>query len=341
VFDTTGRGKAKLLPPVPILPVSSVQGTLSTGDDELLFRNQSFLEPPAWFRFDPKRAQVTRTDLYQTSIASFADAEVLRESCKSKDGTLIPLSILRKKGTPLDGSNPTLLSGYGGYGISMSPRFRPIWRLWLDHGGVFALANLRGGGEFGEDWHLSGNLTKKQNVFDDFTACAEHLIQSKTTNPAKLAIMGGSNGGLLMGAALTQHPELFRAVVSYVGLYDMLRVELSPNGAFNVTEFGSVKDRAQFDALYRYSPYHALKAGIAYPPVLFVTGANDPRVDPYHSRKMTARLQAIAEARRPILLRASSDTGHGGATPLSSEIAENVDVYSFLFAQLGMNEHDG
>jgi len=207
--------------------------------------------------------------------ANFDDIEVVREFAVSKDGTKIPISILRKKGIQLDGRNPTLLTGYGGYGINLAPAFSSTRRIWFDAGGVYAVANLRGGGEFGEEWHLAGNLTYKQNVFDDFIACAEHLIKRKYTSPDKLAVMGSSNGGLLMGAFLTQRPDLARAVVSRVGIYDMLRVELDPNGAFNTTEFGSVKDSDQFKALHAYSPYHHVKDGTAYPAVLFPCGEND------------------------------------------------------------------
>jgi len=199
------------------------------------------------------------------------------------------------------------------------------------------LANLRGGGEYGEKWHKAGMLTKKQNVFDDFVACAKYLIEKRYTNPEKLAIEGGSNGGLLMGAVLTQHPELFRAVVSYVGIYDMLRSELFPNGSFNVPEFGTVKDAEQFKALYAYSPYHNVKDGEAYPAVLFLTGDNDGRVDPANSRKMTAILQSATSSNFPILLRTSSSSGHGIGTSLNEEIAEEADVYAFLFNQLHMS----
>jgi len=198
-------------------------------------------------------------------------------------------------------------------------------------------ANLRGGAEYGDEWHLTGNLTRKQNVFDDFLACAQYLIDQKYTSPAHLAILGGSNGGLLMGAAFTQRPDLFRAVVSYVGIYDMLRVELDPNGAFNITEFGTVKDADQFKALYAYSPYHHVKDGTAYPAILMPTGENDHRVNPMQSRKMIARLQAANSSGHPILLRTSSSAGHGliGAS-LDEAVEQNTDVYSFLFDQLGI-----
>ena len=339
------NGKATALEEVPLPPVSSLRQIVALdGNDGVLMRTQSYTEAPAWYTVDAKfgdksvkfiQAPVRKTELFQTSKADFGDTEVVREMCTSKDGTKVPLNILRKKGTTLNGNNPTLLYGYGGYAVSITPRFQPKYRPWLEAGGVFAIANLRGGGEFGDSWHEAGKLTKKQNVFDDFEACAHHLVDTKYTSPSKLAIMGGSNGGLLMGAAMTQHPELFRAVVSHVGIYDMLRVETTPNGAFNVTEFGTVKDKAQFDALLAYSPYHHVKDGAAYPAVLFMTGANDPRVDPYHSRKMTARLQTASPSSL-VLLRTSGDTGHGMGTPLKAQIEEEVDQYAFLFAQLGM-----
>ena len=207
--------------------------------------------------------------------------------------------------------------------------------LWLQLGGVFVEANLRGGGEFGEQWHQQGMLTKKQNVFDDFQACAKRVAELKIASADKLLIEGGSNGGLLMGAELTQHPDLARAVVSEVGYYDMLRFETAPNGVFNTTEYGSVKDEAQFKALAAYSPYQHVKDGVQYPAVLMLTGANDPRVDPFHSRKFTARLQASG-TKRPILLRTSADSGHGFGTPLQEQIAQQVDVYSFVCDQLGV-----
>jgi len=320
---------------IDILPVSSVGGMVRVRD-QLLFENESFVDPSAWYRYDPATGQVKKTGLVETSPASFGDVEVIRQTAISKDGTHVPMTILRRRGTKLDGSNPTLLTGYGGYAISMSPGFSARRRLWLDHGGVWVVANLRGGAEFGESWHDQGRLTKKQNVFDDFIACTETLIKLKYTSPEKLAIEGGSNGGLLMGAALTQRPDLFRAVVSHVGIYDMLRVELSPNGAFNVTEFGTTKEKDQFQALYAYSPYHHVKDGTDYPSVLFLTGDNDGRVDPMNSRKMTARLQAATHSDHPILLRTSSSSGHGIGTALNERIEQDADVFSFLFDQLGM-----
>ncbi len=198
------------------------------------------------------------------------------------------------------------------------------------------VANLRGGGEFGEEWHSQGALTNKQNVFDDFIASAQYLISQRYTAPEHLAILGGSNGGLLMGAVVTQHPELFRAVVSQVGIYDMLRVELDPNGAFNTTEFGTVKDPAQFKALMAYSPYHHVTDGAAYPAIFMATGETDGRVNPMHSRKMIARLQAATGSGKPVLLSINSHAGHGIGSALSIRVNQQADTYGFLFDQLGM-----
>ncbi|MDP9291856.1 MAG: prolyl oligopeptidase family serine peptidase, partial [Verrucomicrobiota bacterium] len=326
------NGKGEMIIPVP--KISNVQEMLALEDNSLIFLDVSYTEPSAWFRCVNGKIEPVKTALVSTSPVSFADIEVTRELATSKDGTQIPLNIISRKGTTLNGNNPTLLYGYGGYSISMSPNFDFTRRLWFDRGGVYVVANIRGGGEFGEDWHKAGNLTKKQNVFDDFAAAAEDLIKRKYTRPDKLALMGGSNGGLLMGAMLTEYSDLMRAVVSAVGIYDMLRVELAPNGAFNVTEFGTVKDPEQFAALYAYSPYHHVTDGTKYPSVLMLTGANDGRVAPYHSRKMTARLDEANKSANPILLRTSSSAGHGIGTALSEQIKQQADIYSFLFAQL-------
>jgi len=321
---------------VPILPVSAVNGLTRLTGDTVAFLNGSFIERTNWRTFDPADGTVKDTALKVTSPVNFDDAVVDRVMVTSKDGTKVPLNIIHRQDTKLDGTNPTRLTGYGGYSISTKPGFQLQRRLWLDQGGIDAVANIRGGAEYGEEWHSAGKLTKKQNVFDDFAACARYLIDHKYTSAQHLAIEGGSNGGLLMGASLTQHPELYRAVVSHVGIYDMLRVELSPNGEFNITEFGTVKDPAQFKALYAYSPYHHVVNGTKYPAVLMLTGGNDPRVDPMQSRKMIARLQAANASGHPILLRASSTSGHGIGTALSEAIAQQTDVFSFLFDQLGM-----
>jgi prolyl oligopeptidase len=332
VFDLDGKEEGT----VPVPPVAAVGQLVRLEGDAVLLRTETYVEPPAWYRHDPASGKAARTALYRTSPVSFGDVEVVRDFATSKDGTKVPLNILMRKGTKRDGTNPTLLYGYGGYNISLAPTFQAGLHLWLEQGGVYAVANLRGGGEYGEEWHKAGNLTHKQNVFDDFAACARYLIAEHYTNPKRLAIRGGSNGGLLMGAALTQHPELFRAVVSHVGVYDMLRVELHPNGAFNVTEYGTVKDAAQFRALYAYSPYRHVRAGTAYPAVFLLTGANDARVDPYHSRKMAAALQAATSSGLPVLLRTSFASGHGVDSSLSERIEEQAEVYAFLFHELGV-----
>ncbi len=334
---------------VPLADNSGVDQLLaledSPDDDRVLFRQTSHTRPAAWVLYDPPAAtgaprSPKKTELFNTSPVDFSDIVAVRDFAVSKDGTKIPLTILCRKDIRLDGSNPTLLTGYGGYGISLRPAYNFTDRLWFDHGGVMVIANLRGGGEFGEEWHLAGNLTRKQTVFDDFAACARHLIDRGYTRPDKLAVEGGSNGGLLMGAFLTQHPELARAVVAHVGIYDMLRVELDPNGAFNVTEFGTVKDAAQFAALHAYSPYHHVSDGTTYPAVLFLAGETDGRVNPAHSRKMAARLQAATAADHPILIRLSAASGHGMGTALTERIAQKADVLAFLFEQLGMRAPD-
>ena len=332
VFDDRGRPlTAPLLP-----PVSAVYQVVYVGQGDALFYIATYLDPPAWYSFSAASGKSVRTAISETSRVKFDDAEVVRDFAVSKDGTRVPISIIRRKGTKLDGANPVLLTGYGGFGISLQPYFvGSETRVWLDQGGIWAIANIRGGGEYGEEWHKQGMLAHKQNGFDDFIACAQYFVQHKYTSPSRLAILGGSNGGLLMGAAFTQRPGLFRAVVSYVGIYDMLRNELDPNGSFNTTEYGTVKDPDQFKALYAYSPYHRVQDGTNYPAILFLTGENDHRVNPMQSRKMTARLQAANASGYPILLRTTASAGHGIGTALDEQIEERADVFSFLFDQLG------
>jgi prolyl oligopeptidase len=257
----------------------------------------------------------------------------------SRDGTRVPMFVVSKKGTVKNGRNPTLLSGYGGFNVGRTPFFnRNVMLLLLEQGGVYVDVQLRGGNEFGEDWHRDGMLEKKQNVFDDFAAAAEHLMAEKYTDAAHLAIQGGSNGGLLMGAALTQHPELFRAVVCQVPLLDMLRYQLFQIAKLWIPEYGSSDDPAQFEYLYRYSPYHNVKPGLRYPAVLFMTAESDTRVDPLHAVKMAALLQAQAASApdQPILLRVDAKAGHGVGKPIAKLVDDAVDVWSFLFWQLGI-----
>jgi prolyl oligopeptidase len=322
---------------IPIQPVSSVSGLDSWQGDDAVFGNVSYVKPFAWFTYNPASKAVRRTALYMTSPVDLGDIEVMREFATSKDGTQVPVNILHKRGLKRDGRNPTLLYGYGGYGINLTPSFDSTHRIWFDAGGVYAVANLRGGGEYGEQWHKAGNLTHKQHVFDDFIAAAEHLIKRGYTEPSKLAVEGASNGGLLMGAFLTQRPDLACAVVARVGIHDMLRVELDPNGQFNITEFGTVKDPEQFKALYAYSPFHHVRDSVKYPAVLLPTGDNDGRVNPAQSRKMAARLQAATGSDRPILFRSTATAGHGIGSSLKDRIAEQADALAFLFDQLGVD----
>ncbi|HET9622554.1 MAG TPA: prolyl oligopeptidase family serine peptidase, partial [Kofleriaceae bacterium] len=250
----------------------------------------------------------------------------------SKDGTKISMFLLYKKGTPRDGTNPTILYGYGGFAISLTPTFASSRAAWLERGGVYAIPNLRGGGEYGEAWHKAGMLLNKQNVFDDFIAAAEYLIAEKWTSPAHLAISGGSNGGLLTGAVVTQRPELFKAVVCAVPLLDMLRFHLSGSGRTWVPEYGSPDDATQFAVLHAYSPYRvAIDGGPrAYPAVLFDSSDHDDRVDPLHARKLTAALQAAQTADAPILLRIERNAGHGGADMVKQQVDKGADQLGWL-----------
>jgi prolyl oligopeptidase len=333
MFGLDGTPEGSL--PLPQVSANSEIEPLANG--EVLFDVSTYLRPRYFESWNSATGKTTETGLRVTSPVSFADAEVKRVFATSKDGTRIPLNIIEKKGTKQNGSNPTLLYGYGGYGISMTPAFLgAMRRLWLDAGGVYVVANIRGGAEYGERWHQEGMLTKKQNVFDDFAAAGAYLVAQHYTSHDRLALMGGSNGGLLMGAAITQHPDLARAVVSAVGIYDMVRVELDPNGSFNTTEFGTVKDADQFRALYAYSPCHHVSKGTAYPAVLMLTGATDGRVNPMHSRKFTAALQSATSSGHAILLRTSANSGHGIGSSLSERIAEQTDELAFLFDQLAV-----
>ena len=254
----------------------------------------------------------------------------------SKDGTRVPMFIAYKKGIKLDGSHPAMLTGYGGFVISELPRASNTALAWLDMGGVYALANLRGGGEFGEKWHDAGRLAKKQNVFDDFIAAAEYLIQEGYTSKEKLAISGRSNGGLLVGAALTQRPDLFRAVICGFPLLDMVRYDRFKVAKFWVPEYGTAQDPKQFPFIYKYSPYQHVEKGMKYPAVLLVSGDFDTRVDPLHARKMAALLQSSTGSDRPVLLRYDTESGHSAGVPVDRQIDETGDELTFLAWQLGM-----
>ncbi|MFZ0814233.1 MAG: prolyl oligopeptidase family serine peptidase, partial [Candidatus Sulfotelmatobacter sp.] len=302
--------------------------------DEIFYGFYSFTFAPAVYRYDLTTGS---TSLWAKVDAPSIDPsayEVNQEWFHSKDGTRVPMFIVNKKGLKKDGHNPTLLTGYGGFNVSLTPSFSRTAYLWMEHGGVFAVANLRGGAEFGEDWHRAGMLDKKQNVFDDMIAAAEHLIAEKYTDTDHLAIQGGSNGGLLMGAMITQRPDLFRAVVCRVPLLDMLRYQNFQIAKLWVPEYGSADNPDQFKWLYAYSPYHHVKVGEEYPAILFMTADTDTRVDPMHARKMAALMQDEAKngksSTRPILLRIETKAGHGAGKPVAKQIEEYTDIYSFL-----------
>jgi prolyl oligopeptidase len=262
------------------------------------------------------------------------DFEVKQVWYESKDKTRVPMFVMHRKGVQLDGSNPTLMTGYGGFNYSETPAFSAGAIVWVEHGGVYAVPNLRGGGEFGEEWHRAGMRDKKQNVFDDFIAAAEWLVANRYTSPLKLAIYGRSNGGLLMGAALTQRPDLFGAIVCGYPLLDMVRYQEFLIARLWVPEYGSSEDPKEFPYIYAYSPYHHVQPGTNYPAVLFFTGDGDTRVDPLHARKMAARVQAAQASDRPILLEYDTRAGHTNAVPVSKQIDELVDQSIFMFWQL-------
>jgi prolyl oligopeptidase len=331
----------KKLADIPLPALGDVFSTSGRYDrNEIFFGFQSFTVPPSVYRVDltdVKSALWAKVDAPSIDPSAY---DVQQVWYTSKDGTKVPMFVVNKKGIEKNGKNPTLLTGYGGFNISLKPTFNRSMYLWMEHGGIYAVANLRGGSEFGEDWHRAGMLEKKQNVFDDFIAAGEYLIAQKYTDKDHLAIQGGSNGGLLMGAMITQRPDLFRAVVCAVPLLDMLRYQNFQIAKLWIPEYGSAEDAKQFDWLYAYSPYHHVKPGQEYPAILFMTGDTDTRVDPMHAKKMAALMQAEAKngasQQKPILLRIETKAGHGQGKPVTKQIEENTDMYSFLFWQLGI-----
>ncbi len=331
----------KKLADIALPAIGNAFGTSGRYDrNEIFFGFQSFTVPPSIYRVDlndVKSALWAKVDAPSIDPSAY---DVQQVWYASKDGTKVPMFVVSKKGIEKNGKNPTLLYGYGGFNVSLTPAFNRSMYLWMEHGGIYAVANLRGGSEFGEDWHRAGMLEKKQNVFDDFIAAGEYLIAQKYTDRDHLAIYGGSNGGLLMGAMITQRPDLFRAVVCAVPLLDMLRYQNFQIAKLWIPEYGSAEDAKQFEWLYAYSPYHHVKAGQEYPAILFMTGDTDTRVDPMHAKKMAALMQAEAKNRaspdKPILLRIETKAGHGQGKPVTKQIEESTDMYSFLFWQLGV-----
>lgn len=302
---------------------------------EIFYSFTSFVIPNTIYRLDLAAGKPTVWAKSNVPIDS-EKFEVKQVWCASKDGTKVPMFVLYKKGLKLDGTNPALLTGYGGFAVSLTPSFSSRAVLWAERGGVYAVANMRGGAEFGEEWHKTGMKEKKQNVFDDFYAASEWLIQNKYTSSDKLAISGGSNGGLLVGAALTQRPELYRAIVCSYPLLDMVRYHKFLVARFWVPEYGSSDDAEQFKYIRAYSPYHNVKPGKKFPAVLFISGDGDTRVDPLHARKMAALVQAANGGDRPVLLHYDTKAGHSGGRPVSKIITDTTDELSFLFWQLGV-----
>ena len=308
--------------------------------NELFYGFSSYTVPPGVYRVD---LETGAAELWRGVEADVDPRryEVGQVTFCSRDGTEVSMFLVHLAGLRRDGTNPVYLTGYGGFNISMTPAFSRSLLLWLESGGVVAIPNIRGGGEYGERWHQEGMLGRKQHSLDDCIAAAEWLIARGYTTPARLAAAGGSNGGLLMGAVLTQRPELFRAVVVQVPLLDMLRYHRFLIARLWIPEYGSAEDPAQFPWLRAYSPYHHVRDGVAYPAVLLATAESDTRVDPMHARKMAARLQAATSSSRPVLLRLESRAGHGAGKPLSKVLEELTDTWAFVFSELGVEFQDG
>jgi prolyl oligopeptidase len=330
------RGKGGAFEREVKLPgIGSVSVSGKRRDAELFYVFTSFTWPTTSYRCDPASGEST---LFRQPKVPFDPAryETVQVFFPSKDGTRVPMFVTAKKGVARDGSNPTYLTGYGGFNIASTPSFSPATILWLEMGGVHALANLRGGGEYGKEWHDAGRLKNKQNVFDDFVAAAEHLVREKYTSPSKLAIAGGSNGGLLVGAVVNQRPDLFGAALPAVGVMDMLRFHLFTIGWAWKSDYGSSETKDGFDVLYRYSPLHNIRAGTKYPAVLVTTADHDDRVVPAHSFKYAATLQPAQAGEAPVLIRIETRAGHGAGKPTGKIIAEAADRYAFLAKTLGI-----
>ncbi len=334
-FDQAGTSKGS----VELPTLGNSNGFAGLHDDsQAFFDFESFVTPPSIRRLDLRSGKVSVWKEVKANIATDQFTVTARKA-KSKDGTLVPYLMVHKKDVSLTSKdNPTLLYGYGGFNVSLLPRFSRSTYAFIERGGISVQANLRGGGEFGEDWHRAGQLEKKQNVFDDFIAVAEDLTRSKVTRPARLAIHGRSNGGLLVAATLVQRPELFAAAVSGVPLTDMLRYHQFQIAKLWIPEYGSAEDPKQFEWLYAYSPYHHVRAGTAYPAVLLMTAESDTRVDPMHARKMAAALQHAQASGRPILLRSELRAGHGAGKPISKIADEYADLFAFVLSELGRGE---
>jgi prolyl oligopeptidase len=326
--------KGKLVREIKLPGIGTVGGLSGKrGDTETFYSFAGFTTPTTIYRLNLKTGQST---VFRQPKVDFnpADYETRQQFYTSRDGTKVPMFIVSKKGLKMDGSNPTYLYGYGGFNISMTPGFSPANLAWMEMGGVYVVANLRGGGEYGEAWHQAGTKLQKQNVFDDFIGAAEWLVANKVTSPSKLAIGGGSNGGLLVGAAMTQRPELFGAAIPAVGVMDMLRFHKFTIGWAWTSDYGSSENPDEFKALVKYSPLHNLKAGTCYPATMVTTADHDDRVVPAHSFKFAAALQHANGGPHPTLIRIETRAGHGSGKPVSKQIEEAADLMGFLFKEL-------
>lgn len=314
--------------------LGTTEGVVGTEeDDEAYFVYSSFIEPPQVFKTSIKDGVVEQWARVEIPLDA-SDYEVQQVWYESADGTDISMFLIKRRDLVCDGNNPTVLYGYGGFNVKLTPAFAPSLAAWLERGGLYAIPNLRGGGEYGAAWHRAGMLLHKQTVFDDFIAAAEYLIREGYTQPDRLAIRGGSNGGLLVGAAMTQRPDLFRAVVCAVPLLDMIRYTEFGSGRTWAPEYGSADDPRQFQALYAYSPYHHVQPGTVYPSLLMLSADNDDRVDPMHARKFTAAVQHAGDRQRTALLRIERQSGHGGADKVAQDLEVQADTYAFLCDQL-------
>jgi prolyl oligopeptidase len=332
IFDEQG----KFLHDLDNKEIGTIYGFSGDKDSDVTFYTfTSFTTPAVIYSYDIK---ANKSSVYEKANINFNtdDYETKQIFYTSKDGTKVPMFIVHKKGIALDGKNPTLLYGYGGFNISLTPSFSISRCVWLEQGGIVAIPNIRGGGEYGEEWHKAGTLMRKQNVFDDFIAAAEYLISNQYTSPERLAIQGGSNGGLLVGAVANQRPDLFAVALPAVGVMDMLRYHKFTIGRYWATDYGTSEDsKEMFEYLYKYSPLHNIKPDVEYPAVLVTTGDHDDRVVPAHSFKYIATLQATYKGERPVLIRIETQAGHGAGKPTKKIIDEIADTYAFTFYNMG------
>jgi prolyl oligopeptidase len=329
----------KLLGDIDLPGLGTVTGLDGRADDkELYYGYSGFGTPPSVYRVDLNDGKVNLWRTPQLKGFESEEYETQQVFYKSKDGARVPLFITARKGTKLDGTNPTILYGYGGFNVSVTPSFSPTIAAWVQMGGVYAVANLRGGGEYGRAWHEAGMKVRKQNVFDDFIAAAEYLNATHWTNPKRLAIRGGSNGGLLIGAVEEQRPDIAAAAIAQVGVMDMLRFRKFTVGKAWESDYGSVDNAEEFRALFRYSPYHNVRPGSSYPATLIMTGDHDDRVFPAHSFKFAAAMQHADPRGQPILLRVETRAGHGQGMPTAKLIDEVVDMYAFVLKAFGLSE---